>query len=148
MTLLGGAITPDGAIVRVEVGVSRAHRRALQQAGHPVPPPVVLDALLDTGAETTCFDSQAVNALQLPHRGFVIVNAPALTGWLPRLALEAGLTVIHPSGVVAQNWVIPDQAIVELPLNAIGYEMILGRDVLTAGRLDYNGRAGTFTLEY
>jgi hypothetical protein len=49
---------------------------------------------------------------------------------------------------VAQNWVIPDQAIVELPLNAIGYEMILGRDVLTAGRLDYNGRAGTFTLEY
>ena len=105
MTIHAGVITPDGAVVRVLVGVTPRQRRTLQQALRPVPQPVALDVLVDTGADITCYDSRAVNALQLRRRRVVIVNAPALSGWGGAMTEEASLAIVHPSGNPADDLV-------------------------------------------
>jgi hypothetical protein len=63
MTVYPGAITSDGAVVRVLVGITPRQRRTLHMIHRPVPQPVALDALVDTGANVTCYDSRAVQAL-------------------------------------------------------------------------------------
>jgi hypothetical protein len=135
-------------MVCVLVGVTPRQRRTLHMALRPVPQPVALDALVDTGANVTCYDSRAVKALQLRRRRFVIVNAPALGGWGGTRTEEASLTIVHPSGNPADDLVLATYPILELPLGALGYQMLLGRDVLAHCRLDYDGRADTFALEY
>jgi hypothetical protein len=103
---------------------------------------------VDTGANVTCYDSRAVQALQLLRRRFVIANTPALGGWGGAMTEEASLTIIHPSRNPADDLLIASHPIIQIPLGALGYQMLLGRDVLAYCRLDYDGRASTFALEY
>ena len=58
-------IEPEGALVEVEIGWAVARARALRSAGQPVPPPVQVRALIDTGAEISCLDSAYVRQLAL-----------------------------------------------------------------------------------
>src|SRR5262245_40825774 len=109
MPVLTGALHPtDGALVDVRVGLSRLEVRRLRNAGRPGPAPVPVRALLDTGAECTCMDLQALAPLALPLRGVTLANAPALGGFSGAAQYDAGLTVVHPSGNPGDNWVVTD----------------------------------------
>jgi hypothetical protein len=55
---------------------------------------------------------------------------------------------LHPSGVPRQNLVFPDLNVLELPLNTIGYQAIIGRDVLARCLLLYNGPGQRFVMKY
>ena len=46
------------------------------------------------------------------------------------------------------EWIEGESEVIEYPLSALGYEAILGRDVLASCVLIYDGTAGTFTLTY
>jgi hypothetical protein len=148
MTVLADSIAPNGALVRVLVGIGASQRQKLRTAFRPIPQAVSLDALLDIGAETTCYDSQAVRALGLEFDTIITLNAPALGGFGLVSIEKASLTIVHPSGNPADDLVIPGIGIIDLPLNTLGYQLLLGRDVLNRCRLVYDGPAGTFTLEY
>jgi len=64
MPTIQDALGSDGALVRVEVGVSQRRRRELFAARSPVAPPLTLTGLIDTGAEMTCIDVRAVQRLR------------------------------------------------------------------------------------
>ena len=57
-------------------------------------------------------------------------------------------TVVHPSGDFRANLVLRDQAVLELPLGALGYQALLNRDVLDRCLRVRDGPGLRFTLGY
>lgn len=148
MPRLSGILEPEGALVAVEVRLTRSEVRRLRHAGRPIPGPVSSRALLDTGAECSCVDPQAVVTLALPLKSIGLANVPALGGLTPISQVDASLTVVHPSGDPWLNLVIGDLPLAEVPLAALGYEVLIGRDVLARCRLLYDGPGDRFKLAY
>jgi hypothetical protein len=148
MPWLSGILQREGALVAVEIGLSRSEVRRLRNAARPIPAAVSLRALLDTGAECSCVDPQAVATLALPLKNIGLANIPAVGGLTPITQHDASLTIIHPSGNARDNLVIGDLPLAEVPLAALGYEVLIGRDVLRWCRFLYNGPGGRFRLSY
>jgi hypothetical protein len=55
---------------------------------------------------------------------------------------------VHPSGDPRESWVISDWTVADLPLGTLGYQALVGRDLLNRASLLYDGRPGTFSLTY
>lgn len=53
MSIITGPVDNFGAAVDVLVGVSRNREAALRRVGHPVPAPIPLRLLIDTGSYST-----------------------------------------------------------------------------------------------
>lgn len=144
-------IEPEGVLVNVLVNLSAADLRTLRNAGRPVPTPLSLGALIDTGAEVSCMDAQALAPLVLagliPKR-YVMANLPAAGGILPAAEYMVSLTIVHPSGNPRANLNLRNQPMLEQSLNQLGYQVLIGRDVLDRCLHVYNGPAKLFTLVY
>jgi hypothetical protein len=148
MPALSGLLEPEGALVAVEVGLSQAEVRRLRNVSRPIPAAVSLNGLIDSGAECSCVDPQAVATLALPFSNVGMANIPALGGLAPITQSEACLTVVHPSGDSRLNLVVDGLLVAEVPLGALGYEVLIGRDVLAKCRFVYDGPGGRFRLRY
>lgn len=148
MPVIVEALQASGAIVDVSLGWSRSRAIQLRRAFHPVPPPVAARAILDTGAEITCVDMALVQALGLPSGGTGLANVPAHGGVSLASMHDAGLSIVHPSGNPGFNLVVRDLTVLELNLGPIGYQVLVGRDVLARCRFLYNGQGNRFRLAY
>jgi hypothetical protein len=151
MRTFDGPITPDGALVDVLIGLSAAALRTIRNQGKPVPPPVATRALLDPGAEVSCADSQAlahIIAAGIRPVRYFFANAPALGGVTPTAEYTVSLILIHPSNNPRANLILPNQSVLEQPLGTLGYQILVGRDVLARCLFFYNGPGTRFTLGY
>jgi hypothetical protein len=135
-------------LVDIQVGWSTSQAHSLRLAQQPVLPPSDARALLDTGAEVTCVDTSLLQQLGLPLAQVALANVPAVGGLTAGAHYHAGLTVVHPSGDPHQELVFQTLLILELPLAGLGYQALLGRDVLDRCDLLYAGRGQRFTLAY
>jgi hypothetical protein len=151
MQTLQANIEPDGALVDILLGLSSAQARSLRRSGSPLPQPVAARALLDTGADVSCADSRVLAPL-LGHGlrpiRFVFTNMPALGGLALAGEYSVNLTIVHPSRQVAANLTLHDLPLVEQSLGALGYEFLLGRDVLAHCLLVCDGPGRRLTLGY
>jgi hypothetical protein len=148
MPRLTGTIAPEGALVSISVGLDNVTVAQLRRALRPIPQPVTLQALLDTGAEQSGIDGTLIQTLALPFRATALVNLPAHGGFTVLSLHGASLTIEHPSGQRRDHLIFPNVALLDLPLAALGYQAVLGRDVLTRCELFYRGRRGRFRLAY
>ena len=147
-SLTGAWSEDDGATVAVRVGVSRQELFRLRAARQPIPQPADLIALIDTGAQVTCVDPAAVRGQGLTLYGVTPVNVPAAGGLTGAVQYAASLTVVHPSGNPTDDLVVPDLPLTEVPLGPLGYQLLIGRDVLVFCTLHFDGPGRSFTLDY
>jgi hypothetical protein len=155
MPIISVLFTPNGgACVQAEITLARQDLLRRRQANQPVPQPVTVTALLDSGAESTCIDPGVVARLNLPICGSGFTLAPGvasgpvvLGGALPHFSYDAGLVILFPNQP-KMNLVIPDLPVDTLPLLAFGIEAVIGRDVLASCVLVINGPGGSATLAY
>ncbi len=147
-SLRGKWTRTDGAVVRARIGVSGQDQKKLRAAGSPIPQPIEATALIDTGAEVTCADPAVLARIRLPFVGVTPMNMPAGGGFFGSSRFACSLVVPHPSGNPRDDFAVSYLSITELPIGALGYEILIGRDVLArcAFRLDGPGLA--FTLDY
>jgi hypothetical protein len=148
MPIIRGPIEGDGAIVDVVFGWSAAAVRKLRAGLRPIPPRVAGRALLDTGAEVTCLDASLIRSLGLAPVGPIFANLPAIGGVGVSLQFEAAVTILHPGGIASDHLAVSDVAVLEAPLSVLGYQALIGRDVLARCRLLYDGLANQFDLSY
>jgi hypothetical protein len=146
--VINGILQADGAVVEILVAPSRSKVQALQMAGSPIPAAVAARAVVDTGADCTSIDPQVLRPLGLPVKAFTLANMPAAGGRTLATQYDISLTILHPSGDRRLHLVIHDLLVVELPLGVLGYQALIGRDVLALGDFHYKGKAGSFTLTY
>lgn len=132
--MIRGIVGPDGPTVRVDVSVGRTVKKALLAAHRPIPQPITVTALIDTGADVSCLDTPALARIVLQRRrAFLRVNAPGAATFPYQPAYFAALTVLHPSGRTSDNLSIPDILIVDV---ALGWQAVncssAGMHLLTA----------------
>jgi hypothetical protein len=89
-----------------------------------------------------------VGQLGLPFGGTAPVNLPAHGGLTFSILHDAGVTILHPSGRTQDHMAVLDLSVLELDLAALGYQALLGRDVLAQCRFVYDGPKGSFQLRY
>jgi hypothetical protein len=148
MPSVTGALTPDGAVIPILLGLSASSVQALRTALRPVPSPAGVRALIDTGAELTCVDTALIQTLGLTLGGTTLANLPAHGGLTVSALHDASLTIVHPSGKARANLVVLDLAVLSLPLAPLGYQALLGRDLLARCRFLYDGPRDRFRLSY
>jgi hypothetical protein len=146
--ILRGDLQPEGALVEVQVGWSAGQARQLRQAHRPVPPALDARALLDTGAEITCLDTVLVQQLGLSLAQLALANVPVLAGLRAGVHYHASLTVVHSSDDPGQALVFQNLLVLEVPLAGLGYQTLLGRDVLDHCDFLFAGRRQRFSLTY
>lgn len=140
-------ILPSGPLMDAFVGVSDARRTALQSLNQPIPNPVQIRALVDTGASGTCVDPSVMTTLGLTPKGQVPMCTPS-TGTVPHIADQYDVSIFIPCGssppLVRRTLGV---ACVEL-LASQGFHALIGRDILRTCLLTYNGTIASFTLAY
>jgi hypothetical protein len=139
-------LTPQGPMVRVAVMVSTPRRKALEAAGLPIPPPVLVSLLVDTGAFCTCVDSAHLGQLQISPSGIIEIYTPS-TGATPvkRKQYDVDVALILDNG---NHLFIDTLPVVESTFAANGIDGLLGRDVLSGGILIYNGTTDSITVAF
>jgi hypothetical protein len=76
-----------------------------------------------------------------------LANVPALGGLRAGARYHASVTVVHPGGS-RQSLVQANMVILEIPLSGLGYQVLLGRDLLDHCDFVYGGRRQRFVLTY
>jgi len=79
-------ITAAGPVLDFYVGVSIPREGALKQAGKPVPNPVLVRGLIDTGASCTSVDPSILQALAIASTGTATVHTPSTKSGQPHVA--------------------------------------------------------------
>ncbi|MEA2560620.1 MAG: hypothetical protein QOH06_2124 [Acidobacteriota bacterium] len=128
------------------VAVSEAKLAALKAAEQPIPAPVPVRALVDTGASCTCIDPSVLSALNLTPTGNVSLNT-ASSGQTPHSADQYDVGFVIPNGNTPLFLRTIPVVATEL-LAAQGFHALLGRDILAHCILVYNGDMGFFTLAF
>jgi Aspartyl protease len=146
MPLIHLAFQNGRPIIHAIVGVSVPRQIALQAAGQPIPHPVTVSLLIDTGAQGTCLDPAAVQSLALTPTGSVLMQTPS-TGATPHPCnlYDVSLMIPAPTGA---PFFLEATPILESLLRPQGIDGLLGRDILARCVLFYNSPMGGFTLAY
>ena len=148
MPVIRSSLQAEGALVDVILGWSESRARQLRAALRPVPPPITTRALVDSGAEITCVDAALIQQLGLPPGGTVGANLPSQGGLSFGFLTDASMTVVHPSGNPRDHLEIRNHTVLELSLRSLGYDILIGRDILARCRFFYHGPGNWFLLAY
>jgi hypothetical protein len=143
-----GSLHGQGARVDLLVGLGRSDVAQLRSSFRPIPQPLQLQALVDTGADVTCLDPAIIRQLALPWVNITYANMPATVGLGLTTQHRAGITILHPSGNRRDHLVVAEILVCELPLSALGLDAVVGRDILDTIRFAYDGPGRAFTLDY
>jgi predicted aspartyl protease len=123
----------------MRVWVGTAVENALKKSSSPVPQPVQVTGMIDTGATGSVIHPSTVTTLGLQPVGLVSISTPSSANvpchqYLVRL--------VFPNNVVVEALAI------EAPLQGQQIQCLIGRDVLAHGVLVYTGYINQFTLSF
>jgi hypothetical protein len=118
---------------------------AFNAASQPVPPPVVLDCLIDTGASVTCMDAAAIAPLGLQPTGITPIRTPS-TGATPAQCAQygVGIGIYHPD----YSRIFDTVPVIAADLSAQGIQGLMGRDLLRSCLFVYDGTAELFCIGF
>ncbi len=128
----------DGPCLRVTVAITSAAEEAFSKEARPIPPPIAVVALIDTGATGTVIQQGLAQQLGLQPVGAAWIQTPASSDVLcdkyaVRLSFMDGLMTL-------------DTTVIEAPLRGVPIQCLIGRDVLSRSILIYNGNIKQFTI--
>src|SRR5262245_58267180 len=148
MPILTLSLSPRGALLPILIRLSDPDIRVLRAALRPIPQPITATGLIDTGADMTGVDAGLIQRLSPLTGGMTLANLPAHGGLSPAFQYNLGVTILHPSGNAQDNLPFRDMQVLELPLAQLGFEVLVGRDMLAHCNFLYQGPLGRFELSY
>lgn len=138
-TAQGGNLLANGPMTPVLISVSAPHAHYLQTQNQPVPQPVKLMGLIDTGATSSVIQTGVAQQLGLQPRGVTHISTASS---------QSHPCYIYDVGIHFQNNVsMPLIQVMEAPLtNPV--QCLIGRDILSLGIFVYIGYVNTFSLSF
>lgn len=128
----------EGPTVEVSVGVVSKMADQWRSEGEEVPEPVTGQALIDTGATSTCVDNEVAQDLGLPV--IDVTTVASASERVEQNVYPVQLDVVH------SDLTIDFGRSIGADLTPQGLVALIGRDVLRSMTLHYNGVTGDFTL--
>lgn len=137
---------PQGPLIDVLISVSSARSAALLASGIGVPVAIKARALIDTGASHTAVDPVVVANLSLTPTGVIPVVTPT-TGATPVNCnqYDVQISLVHADHTLTLDAVPVTESALQ---QAQGFEMLLGRDILSKCTLVYHGDINLYTLSF
>jgi hypothetical protein len=151
MTAFSLPCPADGPLVSVRIGFTAALERDIRRAGRPVLSPLTLFALLDTGAEVSMIEQGLLTPFVregMKLEAVVGINAPGLGGFTYCPQFMVRFQIVHPSASQRLDLTFAATELIERPLGAPAYQVLIGRDILSRCVFTLDGPAGEFTLTY
>ncbi len=138
------SLTAEGLELHVMIGLSSGDMKTLQAAGRPVPSPIVVKGIIDTGSNCCCISARVAGLLGLGSRG--LGSTQTAGGTVPVNLYEVSLFIPRPGSTseflaVADSWTVS-----ELSPDVTGFEAIVGRDLLAQLLLVLNGPRNEYAL--
>lgn len=149
MPFLDAQIGPDGPVISVAIGFSGPRSAFLQASGGTIPTPVMVRALVDTGASGTAIDSSVVTALGLAPTGSIPVHTPSTQG-VPHYCNQYDISLWFlqsPPQSTAHNMALT-MPVIETDFTGQNFRALLGRDILARCTMFYHGPGGLVTISY
>jgi hypothetical protein len=140
-----GPIELAGAFVAIRIMQSPELIQALTDAGLSPSAPTTILALLDTGASISALDPNLTRQLGLQERGFTQIHTPS-TG--PAVAPCREFDAMVVLGMGEGEPLTLTISVIEAEFASQGFLGLIGRDILNAGVLTYDGPAGVFTFSW
>jgi gag-polyprotein putative aspartyl protease len=137
---------PDGLLVDVVIGFDAKALRLLQLAGQPIPQPVQVRGLLDTGADATAISAACAKRLSLAVVGTVSTHTAAGSLVVNQFSISLSILGAHKAGLLLS--VSPELTVTEWLDPPSGLDALVGLDVLSQGLLIYDGPGQQFTLAF
>lgn len=138
---------PDGFVVEVLIGLDGATTTSLHAAAQPIPPPLRLRGVLDTGTDKTSVAARVPQHFGLVSLGSAFTHTAA--GQQTTAFYQVSLTISGPAGVAGPMLVLPTLTVTELgstlPNNI---EALIGADVLSDCLFISDGPGRQFILAF
>ena len=125
--------------MELQIAVSTALQTALQAARQPVPSPIRVLAMIDTGASSSVVSQGILPPLKMHPVGVTRIHTPSSTNIA---CPEFAVRLLFPNNVIIETTMI------EAPLQGQHIQALIGRDVLAAGVLVYIGYGSLFSLSF
>ena len=138
-TVQSPALARFGPCCQVDITPSSQTKEVLKQQGKAAPS-ISVTALIDTGASGTAVSKKVVKGLILVARGVTTISTPSSDA--------------HPTNMYDIDLYLPNKVgvrnvpVIEATLTAQNIDCLIGRDILRAGVLIYNGYTNSFTLSF
>ena len=138
-----------GPVIVTNVTVTEEHRKALEAAGRPIPPPVRARLLIDTGADTSVIRHEIAETA-----GLKLINASAplrgigvdSTGRTYHGRIVLGVPSKRVAGAMIGVFIDAQISSANLPPDRI--DGLIGRSALRHFEMTYNGKTGKVRLKY
>jgi len=139
-------ISAGGPILDCYIGVSAPRAEALKKAGLAIPKPFLIRALVDTGASCTNLDPSILTSLGVASTGIASVHTPSTKSGIPHVAKQYDVSLTLPHPLIHRTF--NALAVIESELLHQGIQGLIGRDILNACMLTYDGTGKTFTFGF
>lgn len=139
VTISNPALQNDGPILEVHFCIPQQLEQQYIAQGIPIPAPVIVKALIDTGAFSCVVQDTIPQKLGLAPVGATTITTPS--------------SQAHPCNAYFMRMIIPthnnlsyEGVFIGAPLQGQSIECLIGRDLLSNGILIYLGNNNQFTL--
>lgn len=130
-----------GPVIEVAIGPSRFLVDKLKSNNQPIPQPVRVRALIDTGSTSTVIQPSVIQQLGISPIGITLINTPSCNNFeCEQYALQ-----IHFLSIPVM---VETYDAIQAPLQGQNIQCLIGRDTLRHGLLIYNGYAQQITLSF
>lgn len=128
-----------GLVMDVVVGVDTVTAHSLQAANIPIPSPISLKALFDTGCTVTSIDKTIVSSLGLKVRGYTPICTANGTTTASKHVVSLNFPGTNLAGKLAH-------AVQAVNLAGQQFHMLIGRDLMASWSITYNGPSGFVSI--
>ena len=138
ITIPSPNLQADGPTVEVQFLIPRQSEEQYRKEGKPLPAPISIRALIDTGATNCVVKEDIPTALGLTPKDVIGINIPSTKN---HRAYRYFMRMIIPSTNITYEGLFT-----ALPLDGQNISSLIGRDLLAFGLLIYIGNSNQFTL--
>jgi len=138
-TVAGTNMARVGPVVEVRIAVNKGVEAGLRDAGAAVPTPMLVPAMIDTGASCTVIREGLAQQLGLQPTGTRVIHTASHSNVR---CYEYLVRLLFPNNILFET------DVVETPLRGQHIDCLIGRDVLADGVLVYIGPDNLFSLSF
>jgi len=133
------ALFSGGVVMDLEISIDIETAQLLREQSIPLPSPVIIKGLFDTGCTITSIDNSIISKLNLKNRGFVQIHTA--NGSVKSTQHIAGLS--FPGTMLKEKSAHLVQAV---NLSGQPFQALIGRDLMSSWAITYNGPAGFVSI--